>query len=251
VLFDHWQRCNTRNAGKTHAMPPTVRQNPGVDPQEARLHTMQRAAAGAARVLAEIWPQGRATVMEHDVHSMGFAVEMECDGVRVRRIADLRDSLLYDTISLGDRPPHALPGGARVLDPGPEVAPRRVAVDLPKAHRWSRRPRPMYWTEDEIESLSRRLNEIDEAVLGVVESRCRVCGLDESDERFVGGSPQYVICHCCESESGVDDSTPAEVARARRAWVEGGRQWRYPKERPADWDPDAALAALLSKWRDL
>ena len=225
-----------------------------MDSEEAhllRMQRMQRAAATAARVLGELWPEGRATEIEHDVHSMGFAVEMECDGVRVRRIADLRDSLLYDTISLGNLPPHALPRGARLLEPGPETAPGTVAVDIPKARRWSRRPRPMYWTEDEIEALSRLLNEVAEAVLGVVESRCRVCGLDEDDERFVGGSPQYVICHCCESESGVDDSTREEVSRARRKWVEGGRQWRYPKARPADWDPDAALAALPPKWRDL
>ena len=222
-----------------------------MDPQEAHSLRMQRAAATAARVLAQLWPDGCATPIEHDVYSMGFAIEMECDGVRVRRIADLRDSLLYDTINLGERPPRALIRGARALDPGPDFPPGTIEVNIPKDHWWSRRPRPMYWTEGEIDAHCCRLNEIDEAVIGVVESRCRVCGLDEDDERFIGGSPQYVICPCCGSESGVNDLFVEGVGRGRRAWVEGGRQWRDPEERPADWDPDAALAALPPKWRDL
>lgn len=39
----------------------------------------------------------------------------------------------------------------------------------------------------------------------MVESICRVCGLDEDDERWTGpDGAQYVICSCCGAESGVD-----------------------------------------------
>ncbi|MQA34886.1 hypothetical protein [Modestobacter roseus] len=38
-----------------------------------------------------------------------------------------------------------------------------------------------------------------------VETACRACGFDEGDHRWVGGSPQYVICPGCGVESGVGD----------------------------------------------
>jgi hypothetical protein len=75
--------------------------------------------------------------------------------------------------------------------------------------------------------------------------------LDEGDDRYFVGEPQYVIRSCCEGESGLDNWGPEEVGRTRRAWIEGGRTWRSPEHRPAGWDPDAALAALPAKWRDL
>jgi hypothetical protein len=126
-----------------------------------------------------------------------------------------------------------------------------VSVELP-ARRFRRRPRPRRWTEDEVEQLFRRLNDIDTVVIGTNETFCRVCGFDDHvTERYEAGSATYMICPCCESESGLEDWTVNDVRRARGAWIEGGRACRYPKERPADWDPDAALAALPAKWREL
>jgi hypothetical protein len=87
---------------------------------------------------------------------------------------------------------------------------------------------------------------------GVDETSCRVCGYDDHlDERYFVGEPQYIICDCCGSESGPDDLYPDRVRRSRAKWIEGGRTWPDVLDRPADWDPDAALAALPAKWRDL
>ncbi len=212
---------------------------------------MQRAAEVAARVLAELWPEGCATSVEQVAASMHFAVGMECDGITVRRVADVRDSLLYDEISLGDRRPRLLPRGARQLDPGPEVLPGTVAVDIPEQHWWQRRPRPLYWTEYEVEGLCRRLNEIDAYVIGAFETRCRVCGYDDGETRWLGRDPLDDVCHCCGAVSGVDDSSAGQVARARASWVEKGRPWLRPEDRPDVWDPATALAALPPKWRDV
>jgi hypothetical protein len=76
---------------------------------------------------------------------------------------------------------------------------------------------------------------------------------DHLDERYFVGESQYIVGSCCESESesGPDDLHSDLVRRSRMTWIEGGRTSRYPEDRPADWDPEAALAALPAKWRDL
>ncbi|WP_218122303.1 hypothetical protein [Blastococcus aurantiacus] len=100
--------------------------------------------------------------------------------------------------------------------------------------------------------MCRRLNGIDTVVIGTRETFCRVCGYDDHpDERFSDGVPQYLICPCCGSESGIDDVTHDLVRRSRETWVDRGRTWQAPEERPADWDPGVALAALPARWRDL
>ena len=151
---------------------------------------------------------------------------------------------LWDGIELGESEPFVLFDGAR------RTSDDVVSVELPD-RRFRRRLRPRRWTEDEVEKLSSQLNAIDTVVIGTREAFCRVCGSDEGEDRYVVGAPQYVICSCCESESGLEDRGPEEVRRARRAWIEGGRTWRYPEHRPAGWDPAVALAALPAKWRDL
>ena len=50
----------------------------------------------------------------------------------------------------------------------------------------------------------------------VVESVCRVCGLDEGGDRWTGRDrAQYVICSCCGAEAGVDDLDVPTVRRYR------------------------------------
>ena len=205
---------------------------------------MGRAAAVAARVLAELWPDGRA-VIDVESHASDFVVSGRHDGVTVVRTGEGRGAALWDVVDLGDtgltRP---LPRGAARTPDG------RISVTLPRRP-LRRRPRPVHWTEAEVEDLCRQLNDQDVAVLGLAETSCRVCGFDDPSEcRYVGGAPQYVICPCCGSESGVDDLRPESVRRARDAWVAHGRPWREPGQRPADWDPGAALAALPARWRD-
>jgi hypothetical protein len=40
----------------------------------------------------------------------------------------------------------------------------------------------------------------------MVENICRVCGLDEGEDRWTGpDGEQYIICPCCGAESGVED----------------------------------------------
>jgi hypothetical protein len=126
-----------------------------------------------------------------------------------------------------------------------------VSVELP-ARLFRGRPRPQRWTEDEVEKLCRSLSDIGTVVIGTKETFCRVCGSDDHlDERYFVGEPQYLICSCCGSESGVEDLFPEWVRRARRVWIDRGRTWPDLEDWPADWDPDAALAALPAKWRDL
>jgi hypothetical protein len=152
---------------------------------------------------------------------------------------------LLDVLEMGEAQIFDVPSGAPKGLEGRRVG--RVA------RRRFRRPRPLHWTEPEVEKLCRGLNAIDAVVLGTEESFCRVCGFDDEleSERYFVGEPQYIVCPCCGSESGVDDLTPEMVRQARRSWDERGRAWREPEERPATWDPDAALAALPAKWRDL
>jgi len=74
---------------------------------------------------------------------------------------------------------------------------------------------------------------------------------DHLDDRYLVAEPQYIFCDCCGSESGPADLYPDLVRRSRTGWIEAGRMWPDLADRPADWDPDAALAALPAKWRDL
>jgi hypothetical protein len=120
---------------------------------------MRRAAAVAARVLADLWPDGRAVVSIDDLGPLHFVVSAEHDGVRVKRTGEVMDAYLWDVIHLGQSRPAALPPGAHVDPEG------RVSVELPR-RRFRRRPRPVHWAEGEVEQLCRLLNEIDSVVIG-------------------------------------------------------------------------------------
>lgn len=84
----------------------------------------------------------------------------------------------------------------------------------------------------------------------MVESICRVCGLDEEDERWTGpAGAQYVICSCCGAESGVDDLNRRSVRDYRSKWIAAGCAWFSPQERPADWQLDRQMRGLPVAWR--
>lgn len=206
---------------------------------------MRGAAAVAAQVLADLWPDGRAVVGMADVSPTHFEVCAQHDGVRVRRTGEAGGGL-SDVVDLGQSEPFRVPPGARRISAGV------VSVRLPRRG-LRRRPRPVHWTPAEVADLCRRLNAVDALVIGTGETACRVCGFDDQlgSERYFAGEPQYLTCSCCGSRSGPDDLRSDLVRRSRRRWVEGGRAWRYPEDRPADWDPDAAIAALPARWRDL
>jgi hypothetical protein len=203
------------------------------------------AATAATRVLADRWPDGRAVAEIEIVSSLHFVVSAQHDGVAVRRTGEVMGSALWDVIELGASEPFKLLDGARRRSDG------TVSVELP-ARRFRGRPRPRRWTEDEVEKLSRRLNEIDTVVVGTKETFCRVCGFDDHlDEPYLVGEPQYIFCDCCGSESGSDDLYPDLVRRSRMRWIDAGRMWPDLPDWLADWDPDAALVSLPVKWRDL
>src|SRR5688500_5709822 len=151
---------------------------------------------------------------------------------------------LWDVIEMGEAHIFAVPSGAR------RVSKSVLSVGLPR--RRFRRPRPVHWTEPESRGAvpgthrdrrgsARHRGEL----LAGVRLRRRAGGDDALEaERYFVGEPQYIICPCCGSGSGVDDLTSEMVRQARSAWFERGRTWREPEERPDCWDAEAALAAL-------
>ncbi len=86
--------------------------------------------------------------------------------------------------------------------------------------------------------------------VSVVESVCRVCGLDEGEDRWTGRDrAQYVICSCCGAEAGVDDLDVAAVRRYRTDWQNGGAAWFSPEERRANWRLDRQMERVPAAWR--
>lgn len=83
----------------------------------------------------------------------------------------------------------------------------------------------------------------------MVESACRVCGLDEGEDRWTGrDGAQYVICSCCGAEAGVDDLDVAAVRHYRTDWQNEGAAWFSPEERPANWRPDRQMERVPAAW---
>jgi hypothetical protein len=84
----------------------------------------------------------------------------------------------------------------------------------------------------------------------MVESVCRVCGLNKDDARWAGTDrAQYVIASCCGAESGVDDLDLKSVRDYRSRWIAAGCAWFSPEERPADWQLDRQMSGLPAAWR--
>jgi hypothetical protein len=84
----------------------------------------------------------------------------------------------------------------------------------------------------------------------VVESICRVCGLDEGEERWTGpDGAQYIICSCCGAESGREDLALDWVRRYRTKWIDTGCVWFSPDQRPADWGLDRQISQVPAVWK--
>ncbi len=78
------------------------------------------------------------------------------------------------------------------------------------------------------------------------EELCLVCGWDLGEAGWSAAGPEYVICDCCGSESGVDDCGYATMRAVRVGWARQGYLWSNPPSMPPDWSRDVARAQL---WR--
>lgn len=80
---------------------------------------------------------------------------------------------------------------------------------------------------------------------------CRVCGHDQGEPPWGddGVSPTHVICDCCGSEAGYEDSNPAAITNARDRWLTAGAPWWKPKAKPLDWDRDAQLRQIPQRFK--
>ncbi|WP_328494566.1 hypothetical protein OHS59_18825 [Streptomyces sp. NBC_00414] len=84
-----------------------------------------------------------------------------------------------------------------------------------------------------------------------METVCRVCGLDDGVTPLWNeyGVPQYVICACCATESGIGDDNLPQVREIRGYWVARGAEWDDPRLKPKDWDLLKQLANIPPEWR--
>jgi hypothetical protein len=83
----------------------------------------------------------------------------------------------------------------------------------------------------------------------MVENICRVCGLDEGEDRWTGpDGAQYIICPCCGAESGVEDIRLDWVRTYRARWINEGCIWRFPEERPEEWQLDRQISQVPAVW---
>lgn len=74
---------------------------------------------------------------------------------------------------------------------------------------------------------------------------CPVCGFTALTEPPYDdfGCPTYVICPCCGTEFGYDDSTATHQV-LREKWVSLGMHWWNNRQQPPEgWDADAQLRA--------
>ena len=86
---------------------------------------------------------------------------------------------------------------------------------------------------------------------------CLVCGWDFQEPSW-SPAPLYLICHCCGSESGVDDLDERRAAESLLRWVARGAPWFVAAERPDGWSVSRCLADVrievrrreLRKYRD-
>lgn len=72
---------------------------------------------------------------------------------------------------------------------------------------------------------------------------CPVCGFIGLDEPPYDetGCPSYVICPCCGTEFGYDDTTAAH-RELRIRWISGGMLWWSKREPPpSGWNPKKQL----------
>ncbi|MCC3651173.1 hypothetical protein LIX60_06725 [Streptomyces sp. S07_1.15] len=88
------------------------------------------------------------------------------------------------------------------------------------------------------------------------EEICRICGYTEGDLLWEGGWPNYIICPCCGTESGIGDAGNPDsweglqgIRNSRGYWIGNGAQWSSPSLKPKSWDLLRQLAQLPPEWR--
>jgi hypothetical protein len=78
---------------------------------------------------------------------------------------------------------------------------------------------------------------------------CRVCGYNVGEPLWEDNYPNWIICDCCGSESGYDDSSNESVHSNRRKWIDGGYKWFNPQKKPASWNFRQQLNNIPEKWK--
>ncbi len=78
---------------------------------------------------------------------------------------------------------------------------------------------------------------------------CPVCGYTKLDEPAYDekGCASFMICPCCGTEFGYDDSTTRH-GELRKRWVDAGMKWWSTSlHPPADWNPETQLKNIFSE----
>ena len=80
---------------------------------------------------------------------------------------------------------------------------------------------------------------------------CRVCGLSQPGPPWgeTDTDPSFLICACCGTEFGYEDTMPSAARAKRQRWIDGGMPWFEERERPANWDATAQLAQVPERFR--
>jgi len=78
---------------------------------------------------------------------------------------------------------------------------------------------------------------------------CRICGYNCGEPFWVGNNPNWLICDCCGSESGYEDSTLESIVIAREKWISNGSQWFNSKHKPSKWNSAEQLINIPRKWK--
>jgi len=84
----------------------------------------------------------------------------------------------------------------------------------------------------------------------MVNSYCRVCGLEQYDEPPWNetGGPSFNICSCCGAEFGFHDRYITGVRITRKEWLDSGAQWFRPEEKPTNWNLEEQLNNIPPEW---
>ncbi|MBI5857596.1 MAG: hypothetical protein HZB42_08085 [Sphingobacteriales bacterium] len=78
---------------------------------------------------------------------------------------------------------------------------------------------------------------------------CRICGHDMGEPAWEDDNPNWLICNCCGSESGYEDTSVESVRANRSNWVKNGCKWFLLDAKPAEWDLQAQLNRISQKWK--
>jgi len=83
-----------------------------------------------------------------------------------------------------------------------------------------------------------------------------VCGFDAKE--FIwgenGSDPSWIICSCCGTEFGYEDSQLSAVKNARSKWIQqgytwDGKNWFDKESKPENWKPDEQMKNIPEEFR--